>query len=273
MGCRYQRDVAKVVPLGDHLGAHQHIDLACMHAGQLRFERAPESGGVGIYAGDAHRPTARPLHMDQQFGQMFFQPLGAAPDRRNVDVAAGRAGARYALGKTAVVAAQRAVDLVKNPVGAAMRTLAFPAAVVAGQHRGIAAPVQKNQRLLAARDPFGNGVNQHWRNHAMSGLEVHVHAPYTRQPAAPVIAQGWISSSLGSNPQRHGQQLVFASEGCLPAFQGRGGGPEHDPTGPYRGRSRAFQPGPVYRQIAGGVAGPFLLLVARVVLFVDQNQP
>jgi hypothetical protein len=32
---RHQRDAAKVVSLGDHLGTHQNIHLARMHLGQL----------------------------------------------------------------------------------------------------------------------------------------------------------------------------------------------------------------------------------------------
>jgi hypothetical protein len=56
--------------------------------------------------------------------------------------------------KAAVVAAQRAVDLVEHAEGAAVRALAFPAAVGAVQHRRVAAPVQEHHGLLAARHPL-----------------------------------------------------------------------------------------------------------------------
>ena len=148
----HQRDAAEVVALGDHLGAHQHVDVARVHARQLLLQRALEARAVGVHAGDAHRLAIGLLHVGQQVGQVFFQPFGAAAQRRDVDVAAGRAGARHALGVAAVVAAQRAVDLVEHAVGAAVRAFAFPVAGGAGQHRRIAAAVQEHQGLLAARD-------------------------------------------------------------------------------------------------------------------------
>ena len=53
---RHQRDAAKVVALGDHLRAHQHVDLAGVHRAELRFQRAFEARAVGVHAGDA-RPV------------------------------------------------------------------------------------------------------------------------------------------------------------------------------------------------------------------------
>jgi 5-methyltetrahydrofolate--homocysteine methyltransferase len=90
----------------------------------------------------------------------LFEPLGAASHRRDVEVAAVGAGARHALGEAAVVAAQRAVELVKHAPGAAMGAGAFPAAVAAMQHRGIAAAIEKHQALLTARNPLLDGVDQ-----------------------------------------------------------------------------------------------------------------
>ena len=141
----HQRDVPEVMALGNHLRAHQHIDLAGMHAGQLRLERALEPRGVSVNARNHQRAAVRPCDALQQLGQVFFEPLGAAAHRGDVHIAARRAGARHALGEAAVMAAQRAVYFVKHPVRAAMRAFAFPAAVVAGQHGCVAAPVQKNQ--------------------------------------------------------------------------------------------------------------------------------
>ena len=92
--------------------------------------------------------------MGQQFAQVFFELLGAPANGRDVGVAAFGAGAWHPLGQAAVVAAQRAVDLVEHAESAAMFALAFPAAVGAMQHRGIAAPVEQQHALLAAFDPF-----------------------------------------------------------------------------------------------------------------------
>ena len=136
-----QRDMPEVVALGDHLRADQHVNLARVYAGQLRLERAFEPRAVGINSGDAHSAAIRSFHLRQKFSKVLFQPLCAAPNGGNIDVAAARACARHTLGKTAVVAAQRAVDFVEHTVGAAMRAFAFPAAVMAGQHRRVAATV------------------------------------------------------------------------------------------------------------------------------------
>ena len=203
----HQRDVAEIVALGNHLRADQHIDLAGMHAGQLRFERAFVPGGVGINAGNAHRAAVGSPDIHQQLGQMFFEPLGAASDRGDVEVAAARAGARHAFGEAAVVAAQRAVNLVEHAVGAAIGAVAFPVAVVAGQHRRITAPVQENHRLLATRHALANGQQQRRGDDAVFGLVVHVHAPDQRQGRI-------VTDSLV-----HVQALVAAGNRGLPAFE------------------------------------------------------
>ena len=171
------------MPLGNHLCAHQYVNFPRMNASQLGCKRAFESGGVGINAGNTGLASIGPFDVNQQFGQMLFEPLGAAAYRCDVDIPAVRAGAGYPFSKSAMVAAQDAVDLVKNAVGAAMRAFAFPAAIVAGQHRRIATPVQENQRLLAPRNTFCNGVDERRRNHAVFRLVVHVHASNDRQAA------------------------------------------------------------------------------------------
>ncbi len=136
-----QGDAAEVVPLGDHLRADKDVHLARMHRVKLRFQRSLELGRVGIDAGHAR---AR-----QGLGQLLFQLLGAAAQGRDVRVAAARAGGRHPLGEAAVVAAQRAVQLVEDAEGAAVRAFALPAAFQAVQDRRIAAPVQEHQALLA----------------------------------------------------------------------------------------------------------------------------
>ena len=164
----YQRDAPKVVALGNHLGTNQDVHLARVHGGQLRFELAFEAGGVRVDAGDAQRLAARrtrchgarAFDIGQQLGQVFFQLLGAPAEGRDVHIAAVRAGAWHPLGEAAVVAAQGAVYLVKDPERTAMRALAFPAAVVAREHGSVAAPVQKHHALLAARHAFLDGLQE-----------------------------------------------------------------------------------------------------------------
>jgi hypothetical protein len=80
-----------------------------------------------------------------------------------------------------VVAAQAAVDLVEHLVRAAVRAVAFPVAVLAVQHGRVAAPVQEQQALLAARHALGDFGHERRREHGAARLLAHVHAPYARQ--------------------------------------------------------------------------------------------
>ena len=137
-----------------------------------------------------------------------------------------------------------------------MRAAALPAAVGAVQHRRIAAAVEEHQTLLAACDAGADRLDQRRRQRragaAVLRLLIHVDQAHARQQRA-ADARG----------QRQAQ--VAALVGALPAFQRR------------RGRAqqhlRALQPRAVDGQVACRVARPFLLLVRRVVLLVDHDQP
>ena len=131
--------------LGDHLRADQDVDLAGVHRAELGLERALPARAVGVDPGDP-RPG-------QQRRDLLLEPLGAAADRRDVGIAAIRAASRHRVGEAAVVAAQGPVLLVEDAPGAAVRAAALPAALAAVQHRGVAAPVEEDQALLAAGDP------------------------------------------------------------------------------------------------------------------------
>jgi hypothetical protein len=98
---------------------------------------------VGVDAGDPR--------LGKQRRELLLEPFGAAADRRDVGVAAIGAGARHRRGQAAVMAAQRPVLLVEDAPRAAMRAAAQPAAFAALQHRRIAAPVEEDEALLAAR--------------------------------------------------------------------------------------------------------------------------
>mmetsp|Transcript_5530 Transcript_5530/g.13379 ORF Transcript_5530/g.13379 Transcript_5530/m.13379 type:complete len:242 (-) Transcript_5530:1421-2146(-) len=136
-----EANAPEIMPLGDHLRADQDVHLALVHGLQLRLQFALATGGVGV---DAQHARA-----GQGLGQLFLEPLGAAPERRDVRVAAVRAGLRHAFGEAAMVAAQRAVALVEDPPGAAVRAVALPLAFATVQHRCVAAAIQEDQALLA----------------------------------------------------------------------------------------------------------------------------
>ena len=186
---RHQGNASEIMALGDHLGADQHIYCAVVHLGQLRRQCAFKPGGVGVNPGNPHgfalwmqfRLCARSPHVREQLAQVLFKPFGTAAQRGDIGVAAGRTGARHPLGKAAVVAAQRTVDLVEHPVGAAVWTFAFPVAVGAVQHRRVATPIQENHALFAARHTLSDSLYQWRRHHTVFGLVGHVHPAHQRK--------------------------------------------------------------------------------------------
>ena len=255
---RHQRDAAEVVALGDHLRAHQHVHLARMHLGQLLFERALGAGGVGVDAGHARGAALGGDHVAQQRGELLFELLRAPADGRDVRVAAGGAGKGHALRPAAVVAAQRAVDLVEHLVRAAVRAVALPAAFGAVQHGREAAPVQQHQALLAALHPLGDGGDQGRREHGAPGLLGQVHQPHAGQGARADAA------GHGQAQVAPARVVAFRRAAGVPGLQRRRGRPQ-DHLG------SLLAPAPD-GQVARRIAGAFLLLVAGVVLLVHHDQ-
>ena len=235
----HQSDAPKVVPLGDHLRAHQHIHLARVHLRQLRLQRTLGLGGVGVDAGNARRCAVGPQHFGQQGAQLFFELLGAPAHGVDVGAATGGAVVGNAHGVAAVVAAQGAVGLVEDLVRAAVRAVAFPAAVHAVQHGGVAPAVQQHHALLAARHAFGDGLQQRRAEHRAPRLLVHVHPAHTRQGA-------------GTNAAGHVQPHIAAAFGVVgrrgaagvPALQRRRGRAQNAPWRPARARARWPDRGP-----------------------------
>src|SRR5690606_33668525 len=168
------------------------------------------------------------------------------------------AGAGYALCEAAVVAAQRAVDLVKDPEGAAVGALAFPGAGVAGQHRGVAAPVEQYQALFATRHALLHRRQQRRRERGALGLVVHVHHAQAGQAAA-------------ADAPRHFQPRIAPLFARVPALQ-RGRGRAQDDLAALAAVLR-LDLGAVDREVARRVARAFLALVARVVLLVHDDEP
>ena len=64
--CGHQGDAAKVVPLGHHLRAHQHINFTRVDLLQLRFQRPFGAGGVGVNTHHPHGPPSRGDDVAQQ---------------------------------------------------------------------------------------------------------------------------------------------------------------------------------------------------------------
>src|SRR5690606_15885359 len=107
----------------------------------------------------------------KELGERLLEPLRAAPEGLEIDVAAVRTRPGHRLlggtmmadepvARRAPGAARRrrfagpdeAVDPVQHAVRRAVRATAQPAAGGAGEHRRIPPPVDEDERLLAARD-------------------------------------------------------------------------------------------------------------------------
>jgi len=250
----HQGDAAKVVPLGHHLRAHQHVHIAGVHLGQLLLQRALGLRRVGVYARHAGGAALGGDDVAQQLRQLLFELLRAPAHGGDVGVATGRAGARHALGKAAVVAAQRAVYLVEHLVRAAMWAVALPAAGVAVQHRGEAAAVEQHQALLAALHALGNRRQQRRGKYCAARLLAHVDQAQARQRAR-AYAAGHLQALVAA----HGRVAR------MPALQ-RGRGAAQDDLG-------ALVPRAPQRQVARRVARALLLLVAGVMLLIDHDEP
>ncbi len=148
----HQREARVIVALGEHLGAHQDVDLARAELVEHAGERALARGGVAIDARDAR--------LRQRCAQRLLDALRALPHRRQIRPAARRARSRDALAVPAVVAAQLAGPRVQHQVRAAAAAGGVPGACAAEEHRREPAPVHEHQRLLAARQALAQGPHQ-----------------------------------------------------------------------------------------------------------------
>ena len=144
----YQRKLWEVMPLGHHLRADQHVDLA---------------GHDGVHevldlARAAHRIAGehRPAGAGEGTIHLLGQPLDAGPAGR--EAVFGVAGGT-SLGQRPPVVAMMAVEgageaMFHQPSAAVRAVEAVPAGAAEGQRR-IAAAVEEEQRLLARLQRFG----------------------------------------------------------------------------------------------------------------------
>ena len=237
------------MPLGDHLGADQDVDLAGREARQHRGDGAAPPDGVAVDAGDARlREQRRNFRLD---------PLGAEADLLEDTPGAVRAGRRQPDRVVAVVAAgalRRAVDGQRH---AAVRALERLPALPAEHAGGEAAPVQQHHRLLAAARAARRSPR------AAAPLTI------TSGPAAAYSLAHVDHRDAGHRPIEHAllerDQRVAAGLRVVEALERRRGRAEH--------RQRAGGARPHHRDVAAVVARALLLLVGAVVLLVHDDQP
>ena len=159
------------------------------------------------------------------------------------------------------MAAQRPVLLVEDAPRAAVRAAAQPAALAALQHRRIAAPVQEDEALLAARDALVQRRDDLRRQRRRRAL--------ARRPTVALGSRAMSTSRIAgqrraADPFRQRLAQVAAGLGALPGLERRRRRAEHD--------GDALAPAAPDREVARRIARAFLLLVRRVVLLVDDDE-
>ena len=232
-----------MMALGQHLGAHQQAGLPFPRLFQKLVQAAPGAGCIPV---DAHQGMTGKLLL-----QYLLQLFRALPQRMQLGRAAGGAMIRQRAFVAAMMADEFPLTIVHGLAGVAAWTVRQPAAAVAGEYRGIAAPVEKHHGLL----PLGKGLFQRLQQ---GGREAAL------QPLVADVQQ--LHAGLAGLACAAGQPEpgVAIFHGILQAFQGRGGRAQH--------HGAAGTPGAHQRHVPGGVTEAFLLLVGAVVLLVHQHQ-
>src|SRR5258707_8395134 len=135
--------------LCQHLRADQQIQFALIEIKQSFFELVPARLGVAIDSSDAQGGKA--------FAQEFFDLLSALADVINVLAGASGTLRGRALMVIAIVANQNAIGLMIGERHVAVRTVDRLAARATKNETRIAAPIQKDDRLLTTRVSLGDG--------------------------------------------------------------------------------------------------------------------
>ena len=152
----------EVVPLGDHLRAHDDVDFARMHALKSRLGGVFRAHAVAV---DAKHPRLRPERLDA-----LLDALRARADGDDLGIAAARAALGHGIGGPAVVAHEGVARLVKHRKARAVNAAAHPAAARAGDYGRVAAAVDENENLLAARERLVDRLLDFGRKHARLSL-------------------------------------------------------------------------------------------------------
>ena len=134
----------KIVALGDELGADDEVEFAP----RRRVELAAQGLDPARKVGRQHQRA----DVGKEERRLFRQPLDARPaGGQAVGLVAVRAEFRPRLDMAAMVADERGAEAVLDQPGRAIGALEAMAAGAAEGQRGIAAPVEEEERLLAAR--------------------------------------------------------------------------------------------------------------------------
>ena len=245
----HQGDIRKVESLGDHLGAHQDVDLP--------GPEIPQHSTIVILAFEGIRIHSRDACVGEEFVERGLHLLGAESGVADVWIAAGGFGTELR-GGSAVAAdmtSKHALGAVEGERDAAVRTPGDVAAFRTLQRGGIATSVEKEHHLFLPLESRLDCVLQLQRENRrallLARLISHVDHPNQRQLA--II-----------NASGHLEQGVFAPF-CIGVALHRGSGRSQHHDGAFALRAHD-------RNIAGMIARGLFLLVGMLVFLVHDDQ-
>ena len=201
------------------------------------------------------RGQDRGPRLGKTFGHFLCQPLDAGADGGHLalDTTTGT-GSRNGLGRPALVTDQTVLEPMLDHAGIALIAADLLAAGPAGGDWRIAAPVQKQQRLLAPRLPRADFPRQ---RRADPAALFHLFGAQ--------VDGAHLGQLGGAIARAQVQPGIFAAGRIDPAFdRGRGRGQHH---------LRLPDAGAQHRHVAGGIIDHVFLLVAGIMLFIDDDQP
>ena len=233
---RRERDVREVMTLGHHLRPDQDGSIRRRERAKRRGELARLPDRIGV--------EPEPLQLGNPLLELSLEPLRAGSDPREVDRAARRTRLGRRLGEAAVVAVERVVA-VEDERDVAVRAAPRLAAGTAVDRRRDAAPVEQEDRLAASFGQLAELGEERCRER-IAGLAAQVDDAHGRQ--------------LGADPLAELEPLERR-----PALRPRRGAAVHG--------DRSFERGALRGDRPRVVARVGLLLVGRVVLLVDADEP
>ena len=241
-----QRQLGEMEPLGYQLRADDHVHLACLD----RSDELRRAAGRIERVGSGDKDTC----LRQAFGHFVGDPFdpGAAGDEA-VGFAAFGAGLGGGRLVPAMVAGEPVGEAVFDQPRAAIGALVAKAAIAAQRQRGIAAPVEEQQRLFAAFQPRLDPVDQPLRQpHALRRLFLGQVDRLYRGHLRPAVAA------------RQVDLRIDPAFGHLQAFERGGGAGEH--------HGHLLEMPAHHRDVARIVAHALFLLEAGLMRFVDHDQ-
>ena len=243
----HQRDVRNIVPLGDHLGAHQDIVVALAEVVEDVFKLAFPGDSIAVQPGD---PGFRKLSVE-----FVFHAFRTCTHERNVLALTIRADLRNFLRVATAMAEQTAVPPMPGESNSAVLALNTLTTGSTGYKAGEAAAVQQDHGLFMVRETFTDRIDKSARKNPVFTRfeELLSHIDEVHRGHGPVC------NTLG-----HFEQSVLAVLGIKPAFETWRGGAENDArTSGLRSHDG---------DIATVVPWCLFLLVAAIVFFVNQDK-